>query len=66
MSVRIALERDAVIVSQQNKAIWSGAHGLDPSKPRFVGLRFIKTGAENGADPALAFTWIKISRPPKD
>jgi hypothetical protein len=66
MSVRIAIERDAAIVSQQNKPVWSGAHGLDSSKPRFVGLRFIKTGAEKSSEAPLAFTWIKISKPPKD
>lgn len=66
MNIRIALERDAAIVSQQNKAIWSGAHGLDPSKSRYVGLRFIKTSAESSSEAPLAFTWIKISKPPKD
>jgi hypothetical protein len=63
MNIRIVMERDAAIVSQQNKPIWSGAHGLDPGKPRFVGLRFIRTGAENESDPPLAFMSIKVSEP---
>src|SRR5439155_20551330 len=46
MSILIRIERDATIVSQQNKAIWSGAHGLDPSKPRYLGLRLIKTAPQ--------------------
>jgi hypothetical protein len=63
MHIRIAMERDAAIVSQQNKVIWSGAHGLDPSKERHIGLRFIRTGADDNPEPALAFTWIKVTKP---
>jgi hypothetical protein len=63
LNIRIAIERDAAIVSQQNKAIWSGAHGLDPSKPRYVGLRFIQTGQEKNREPALAFVSMKVSKP---
>ena len=63
INIRIALERDAAIVSQQNKAIWSGAHGLTPGKSRYIGLRFIRTGADKETEPALAFTSIRISKP---
>ena len=63
MNIRIAIERDAAIVLQQNKPIWSGGHGLDASKPRYVGLRFIRTGADKNPEPPLAFTMIKISKP---
>ena len=62
MNIRIAIERDAAIVSQQNKAIWSGAHGLDASKPRYIGLRFIRTANDKNPEPAMAFTSIKVSK----
>jgi len=63
MNVRISIERDAAIVSQQNKTIWSGAHGLSASKPRTIGLRFVQTGQDNNAEPALAFISIKVTKP---
>jgi hypothetical protein len=63
LNIRIALERDAAIVSQQGKPIWSGAHGLDRSKPRYVGLRFIQTGTDKNSEAAMAFVSVKISKP---
>jgi hypothetical protein len=63
LNVRIALERDAAIVTQQGKPIWSGAHGLDRSKPRYIGLRFIQTGTDKNSEPAMAFLSVKMSKP---
>ena len=63
LSIRITLERDAAIISQQGKAVWSGAHGLDRSKSRYIGLRFIQTGPDKNSEPAMAFVSVKISKP---
>jgi hypothetical protein len=63
LNIRIVLERDAAIVNQQGKAIWSGAHGLDRSKPRYIGLRFIQTGTDKNSEPEMAFVSVKISKP---
>ncbi len=63
LTIRLAIERDAAIVSQQGKPIWSGAHQLDAGKPRYVGLRFIQTGADKNPDPAMAFGSVKVSKP---
>jgi hypothetical protein len=42
VTVRLTLDRDHVIAETAGKRLWAGVHGLDPTRPRSVALRFIR------------------------
>ncbi len=46
--VRIALDRDNAVIDHAGQQLWSGSHQLDPDKPRHVGVRFLRRGADKG------------------
>ena len=63
ISIRIALERDAAIVSQQSKAIWSGGAWTDHIDAPLHRIAISsKTAATKSPEPALAFTPIRMKR----
>jgi hypothetical protein len=47
--IRITIDRDQGSIEMGGKTIWSGSIGLDPDKPRYVGVRFLRVG-ETKAD----------------
>lgn len=61
--IRVAIDRDVVIVEQSGKQIWAGRNQLDPSKPRTIGLRFLKTGDDQNPQPAMEFVSLKVTKP---
>ncbi len=48
--VRILMNRDSAIVESNGERLWTGPHDL-PALPRYVGVRFLRTGPE-GREPA--------------
>lgn len=58
-TIRITLDRDQVIAELGGKQVWSGVSGMDQTKPRYVGVRFLKLG-ETAADGGV-FEIIKIN-----
>lgn len=48
--VRILMNRDSAVVECDGQQIWAGPHGL-PAAPRYVGVRFLRTGPKPH-DPA--------------
>lgn len=58
-TIRITLDRDQVIAELGGKQVWSGVSGMDQTKPRYVGVRFLKLG-ETPADGGV-FEVIKIN-----
>jgi hypothetical protein len=57
--MRVTLDRDQAVIEVAGRAVWSGLHGLDPLKPRFAGIRFLK-GSAQAADGA-AFQSVRIN-----
>jgi len=47
VNVRIMVNREAAIIESGGQRQWAGAHQLDPSKLRYVGVRFLKRGSNN-------------------
>lgn len=62
VNVRIQFDAQSAAIDTGGKPLWSGAHGLDPSKPRFIGVRFLAPAGEK-ADPAAAFRSIQLKKP---
>ncbi|HEY7088316.1 MAG TPA: hypothetical protein VH518_09525 [Tepidisphaeraceae bacterium] len=48
IQVRVTIDHDQANVDQNNKRQWSGDNGLDPAKPRYVGVRFLKRSDDAG------------------
>jgi hypothetical protein len=48
--LRILMNRDSAIVECNGQRLWAGQHGL-PALPRYVGVRFLRTGGK-GREPA--------------
>jgi len=51
-TIRILLRGDLAVVEQDNRRIWAGHSGLG-SKPRYVGVRFIRTGEKATDDVSV-------------
>ncbi len=43
-TIRILFNTHHAIVESGGQTLWSGEHQLDPAKPRYVGVRFLRTG----------------------
>ena len=62
LSFRVMLGRDVAIVDIAGRRAWSGAHQLNPNRPRYIGLRFLRR--DNAAsDAAMSFTSFKVTKP---
>jgi hypothetical protein len=57
--IRITIDRDQGSIEMGGKTIWSGSIGLDPAKPRYVGVRFLRVG-ETKADGGV-FEIIQVN-----
>ena len=62
VEVRIQFDAQSAAIDTAGKPAWSGLHGLDAAKPRFVGVRFLAPAGEK-ADPAAAFESIRLKKP---
>jgi hypothetical protein len=59
--VRITLNRDVAIIESVGNRLWAGQHHLDPAKPRYLGVRFIRRDTDK-SDP-LGLCSIKLLTP---
>jgi hypothetical protein len=61
ISISLTVDRDQASVSFGSKQdrLWSGASGLDPGKPRYVGVRFL-TRSEAAGD-GVAFGSVRVN-----
>jgi len=57
-TIRILSKGDVSIVECDGQRLWSGRNELG-DKPRYLGVRFIRTGSNPAAD--VAFTGVKVS-----
>jgi hypothetical protein len=62
IDLRIQFDAQSVAIDTAGQRLWAGAHGLDGSKPRFIGIRFLAPAGEK-ADPAAAFASIRLKKP---
>jgi hypothetical protein len=62
LDVRIQFDAQSAAIDTGGKRLWSGEHGLDPSKPRFIGVRFLAPAGAK-ADPNGAFRSIQLKKP---
>jgi hypothetical protein len=46
LPVKLLLNRDTAIVETVGKRLYAGPHLLDPARPRYVGVRFLRRGGE--------------------
>ncbi len=60
-TVRIVFNRDLAAIDVNGKRLWAGPNQLSKEQPRYVGVRFIRTGGEK-AD-AVAVTGLRVLRP---
>src|SRR5262249_42106721 len=60
MTVRVVMNRDLAMIDVAGQRVFSGAHLLSADKPRYVGVRFVRTGQK---PTPVAFTSVKILRP---
>jgi hypothetical protein len=61
--VRVMIDGAQTTVSLNNKPFWSGPNGLEPDKPRYVGIRFLQR--ENGATDSVVFQVVRVNMRPK-
>ncbi|MGB7160510.1 MAG: hypothetical protein WBD40_20765 [Tepidisphaeraceae bacterium] len=62
LDVRIQFDGRSAAVDTGGKRLWSGEHGLNTTKPRYVGLRFLAPAGEP-PDGAAAFASISVKKP---
>lgn len=62
VEVRIQFDAMSAAIDVAGQRVWSGPHGLDPNKPRFLGVRFLAP-AGAAADPNASFRSIQLTRP---
>lgn len=62
VDVRIQFDAQSAAIDTGGKPLWSGAHGLDPNKPRYLGVRFLAPAGEK-ADATAAFQSIQLKKP---
>jgi hypothetical protein len=60
IAVRMAVNRNGAIISVGDHRLYSGENQLDPSKPRYIGVRFLRLGDEKAVKPALAGTVLSL------
>lgn len=60
--VRLVLKGDLAVVECDGKRIWSG-HSLLGEKPRYLGVRFIRTGQAAGADVTIQSLKVLTTSP---
>jgi hypothetical protein len=60
--VRIQFDAQSAAIDTAGQRLWSGEHGLDPAKPRYVGVRFLAPKGEK-ADPNAAFESVRVTKP---
>jgi hypothetical protein len=60
LNVKIEIDGDRASVELGSKRLWAGSSGLDPSKPRFAGVRFLRRVNAGGAD-GVAFDSVRIN-----
>jgi hypothetical protein len=46
VAVKMALNRETTVVEAAGKRLYAGPHLLDPAKPRYAGVRFLRRGEE--------------------
>ena len=63
IDVRIQFDAQSSSIYTGVQHLWSGEHGLDTAKPRFLGVRFLAPAGAK-ADPAAAFQSIRLKTPP--
>jgi hypothetical protein len=63
VDVRIQFDAQSASIDTAGQRLWSGEHGLDTSKPRFLGVRFLAPAGAK-ADPTAAFQSIRLKKPP--
>lgn len=51
--VRLVLNRDRVLINSDGQALFDGGHLLDPTKPRYLGLRFLSKAGVQVTGPAF-------------
>ncbi len=62
VEVRIQFDAQSAAIDMGGKPVWSGPHGLDTAKPRFIGVRFLApAGAQ--ADSGASFQSIELKKP---
>jgi hypothetical protein len=60
-AVRLVLNRDVAYVDMNGKRLWSGPHQLATDKPRYVGVRLIRTSGDK--TDAVIVTGLKVLKP---
>jgi hypothetical protein len=63
IDVRIQFDGQSASIDTGGQHLWSGEHGLDTAKPRFLGVRFLAPAGAK-ADPAATFQSIRLKKPP--
>jgi hypothetical protein len=61
LTVSVTLDRDQASVEfgSSRERIWSGANGLDPGKPRYVGVRFLTRSKDAG--DGVVFNSVRVN-----
>jgi len=60
-TVRVVFNKDLVMVDMNGKRLWAGPHQLAPDQPRYVGVRFIRSGPEKS--DSIVVTSLKVMKP---
>lgn len=60
--VRIQFDAQSAAIATGGQKLWSGEHGLDHAKPRYVGVRFLAPKGEK-VDANAAFESIRVTKP---
>jgi hypothetical protein len=53
LEIRVAFDREQAYVHCDGQQIWSGRHGLDPARPRSIGVRFLARAAGDPLKPGV-------------
>lgn len=61
LTVRIVVNDRFALVECDGERLWSGEHQLDPARPRYVGLRFLRRGSNRQDN--VAFESVRILLP---
>ncbi len=63
LSVQVTVDREKASVDLDGKQMWSGPSGLDPHKPRYAGVRFLRRS--NDAGDGIVIQSVAINMRPK-
>jgi hypothetical protein len=58
--IRVVVDHDDATIELSGRKFWSGSIGLDPGKPRYVGVRFLRRAIDASGD-ALAIQWVRVN-----